>query len=67
MPVRYINKIIRNFLIKFKDYYLFVIIINAFCAVLTFIIIIINVLTAVRLRINNNYYFKVFFININEL
>jgi len=55
------------FLIRFKKYYSLVIIINAYDAVLTIIITIINVLTAVRLRINNNHCLKILFVNINKL
>jgi len=40
---------------------------RVYYAALIFVIIIINVLTAIRLHINNNHYFKVFFINISKL
>jgi len=65
--VKYVNKIIRIFLIKFKGCYSLVIITNAYYAALIFIIAIVSVLTAIRLRVNNSYYFKVLFMNINEL
>jgi len=52
---------------RFKEYYSLVIIINACYAALTFIIVIVSILTIIRLHINNNHYFKVFLMNINEL
>jgi len=67
MSVKCINKVIRIFLTRFKGYCSLIIIINAYYVILTFIIIIVNVSITVRLRINNNYCFKILFININKL